>query len=76
MQGKDQADVGEDSRGEPNCERLERALLARGRRQQRAQLRAAEMLSPWKLLHFRESRREPCVACAPPVRSWRSPPTA
>lgn len=52
MQGKDQADVGEDSRGEPNCERLERALLARGRRRQRAQLRAAEMLSPLEAAAF------------------------
>lgn len=52
MQRKEQADACEEFRDEPNVKRLERALLARGRRQQRAQLRAPGMLSPREAAAF------------------------
>ncbi|AYH43137.1 hypothetical protein [Azoarcus sp. DN11] len=45
MQGNDRPHLGEESLDDLTSERLERTPLARGRRQQRAQLRAADMLS-------------------------------
>lgn len=52
LQGEDQADGREDFLEDLDVKRLERLLLARGRRQQRAQLRAAGMLPPMEAAVF------------------------
>lgn len=52
MRGKGQPNFNEVSQGDIDWKRLERTLLARGRRQQRAQLRAVGMLSPREAAAF------------------------
>ena len=52
MYGTDRADLVEDAHDNLAWERLERSLLARGRRQQRAQLRALGMLPPREAAQF------------------------
>lgn len=52
MLENDRTDLDEESLDDEDCKRLERALLARGRRQQRAQLRVRGMLSPKEAARF------------------------
>lgn len=52
MQGNGRPHLRKEAQDDLGWERLERALLARGRRQQRAQLRAAHMLSAGEAATF------------------------